>query len=299
MNKVRKKIIWIVCLIAVLTMGVTSANISKADRSGQREIVDNISNEVNDTDNNEKNNETENKEKESIENEANQEDKDNLNEDNELNNDNEDSTDDSDNEDKDIKDIKENEDSQKDNETDDELTQDEELNEEDNYSSSKNDKDYSNSNKNAYEIFMGNGLHVIGQVYAEDNKPFSFDGKWFALEDTQYVYAIEVAKEEELTLYKAYVLIENKESYIYFNVDEAKKITVLGYNEASEDTVSNSRYNQEDDYKNITPNLKVVPIYKYVNKDTGEEGKRYGSETSVGEKVIVVKKLRKWSSTEM
>ena len=40
MNKVRKKIIWIVCLLAVLTMGVTTVKISKADRLEQREIVE-------------------------------------------------------------------------------------------------------------------------------------------------------------------------------------------------------------------------------------------------------------------
>lgn len=299
MNKIRKQIIWITCLIAVLTLGVTTANISKADRSSQREIVDNISDEVKDADNDD-NKEDKKNDIESIDDRTNQDD-DSKSSNEENDNDSIDSIDDINNNDKDsnLYDSNKDDKNDKDNKSNNEMNEDEELNKEDDYSSSKKDKDYSNSSKTAYEIFMGNGLHVIGRVYAQDNKPLAFDGKWFALEDTQYVYALEESQEDDITLYKAYVLIDNKESYIYFNVDEAKTVNVIGYKEEKSSSVSNNGYNQSKDYKTITPDLKVTPIYKYINKDTGEEGKRYGNETIVGEKVIVSKELKKWSSAEM
>lgn len=288
MGKVKKRIIWIIaCIAVVLAMGATTANISKADNVTQRKVVDNSNNE------NDSSLEDEDSDDKS-EDETDKKDKDEDNNDKDNKEETDFDLEDDESGDKDVDEDSEEEEVDKDQNDDLEETDDTEEDEE--YEEEMEDFDYTSigddleedveDEKSSYQLFTGDGLHVIGQIYPDKNNQFNFDGKWFALEDNQFVYASEVSQKDNVTEYKALVLIEEKEAYIYFQADKSKKITVLGYQYVDDNATA---------IIDIDANLKLTPIYMYLNIEKGETDKRYGSETVAGENVIVTKKIKKWS----
>ena len=134
-----------------------------------------------------------------------------------------------------------------------------------------------------YQVVVPNGetVNVLGSVGTVD-RDTNFDGKWFALEDGQYLAAELIMENNSLSLYSAPAIVDGEKAFIRFVADEDKNVFVLGV----WDGIAKSGQAGKG-LRDIGYGTRITPLYTSINPNTGDVELVEGYETYASGNVIV------------
>ena len=142
--------------------------------------------------------------------------------------------------------------------------------------------------KASYKVVVNNGtsMNVVGDL-GTIGAEAKYNGKWFALSDGSLIAADKINEGNGIALYRANVLLDGVESFVYFLVDKKDNVLILAsWSGMNEENKSAGRIMSK-----LEGDAKIAPIYTTVDYTNGKIIKSYGKEVVANGKFIKVVEL--------